>query len=126
MQEKRQSFNIKGIKRDISQGISTAEYAYDAYNIRITVRDNNTLMSVSNERGTEEVFNELKGYLLGYVTINNKVIFFMTVEGYTKPDYIYLIDLQNSAKKTILYNGNLNFKVTNSYFSNLTVFLAYF
>ena len=113
MQEKRQSFNIKGIKRDISQGISTAEYAYDAYNIRITVRDNNTLMSVSNERGTEEVFNELKGYLLGYVTINNKVIFFMTVEGYTKPDYIYLIDLQNSAKKTILYNGNLNFKVTN-------------
>lgn len=112
MQEKIQSFNIKGIKRDISQGISTSEYAFDAYNIRISARDNNTLMSVTNERGTEKAL-DLSGYLLGYIALNNKMVFFITTTNKSKPDYIYLVDLYDIASYTILYNGNLNFRVTN-------------
>ena len=59
MQEDNHIF--KGIKRDIHQIRQEAKFLWDAHNIRLTNRDESTLFSITNERGTSEVlltFNE--------------------------------------------------------------------
>ena len=46
----KQSFNvIKGMRQDISPSKANPEYIFDARNIRLTARGNDTLLSISNE-----------------------------------------------------------------------------
>ena len=105
---------IKGIQRDLSVSKFNAEFAFDAQNIRITARDSNTLLSVSNERGNKEIplFNssgstvQLDGILLGYKELNDYIILF--TKG-TK-DNIYRLENKNEFFEVFtLYSGNLNF-----------------
>ena len=42
---------FRGMQRDLTVSKFNPEFAFDAQNIRITARDNNTLLSVTNERG---------------------------------------------------------------------------
>ena len=49
------SFKIKGMSRDMSVSAHSSDYAFENMNIRITARDNNTALSISNERGNKEI-----------------------------------------------------------------------
>lgn len=52
---KKEQHFFKGMQRDLSVSKFNPEYAFDAQNIRITARDNNTLLTVTNERGNKEI-----------------------------------------------------------------------
>lgn len=107
---------VKGLQRDWSVSKFSPEFVFDAQNIRITARDGNTLLSVSNERGTKEVNTVtlsrsriiLNGIVIGYTVLNKYVTLFScgTV------DTIYR--LEKSGDSFIvqeLFSGNLGFDV---------------
>lgn len=51
---KSQEFIIKGMNRDLSLSKFSPELAYENMNLRITVLNSNTLLSVTNERVIRE------------------------------------------------------------------------
>ena len=72
----KQSFNvIKGMRQDISPSKANPEYIFDARNIRLTARGNDTLLSISNEQGTTPVIN-IGGQVLGYCVLNKYIVLF--------------------------------------------------
>lgn len=52
---KQSQYKIKGMSRDLSLSAFNANFSYENLNVRITARDNNTLFSLENERGTKKV-----------------------------------------------------------------------
>ena len=104
---------IKGMSKDIDKSKSNASLLYDAQNIRITTREDETLFAITNERGTKDVplkGLKIEGTVLGHCVINEYIIIF-TTDSFNKTDYIYLIKYSNSqiVEAYILYKGNLNF-----------------
>ena len=55
MPMKQEMHVIKGMQRDLTVSRFNPEFAYENMNIRITARDNNTLMAVTNERGNTPI-----------------------------------------------------------------------
>ena len=110
----KQSFNvIKGMRQDISPSKANPEYVFDARNIRLTARGNDTLLSISNEQGTQECKSSdnkplIKGIALGYCVLNKYLIVFTRekVSG-VKIEYITRIYYQNNEwKSDILYSSH--------------------
>ena len=106
---------ITGMSKDLDKSKMGASLLYDAQNIRITAREDETLYAITNEKGTKEVkvegFN-LIGVVLGHCIINEHIILF-TKDRDTNTDYIYLLIHENDTinKVEILYSGVLNFSV---------------
>lgn len=106
---------IKGIQQDNSVGLIGPEYAYDAQNIRLTAREDGTLLAITNEKGNKEVVDSegniitLEGTVLGYCVLNNYVTVFTT----GKSDYIYRLEKKGEYFECkCLFEGSLNFKET--------------
>ena len=141
MERKVAAFQNKGMTRDTSISKASNELAFENFNIRITARDHDTLLSVTNERGnapvtlyketyirdkstgngevvvTDEIAG-LKGTLIGYSVLNSYLILFTTESGGNPSDHIYRIHYVpgtvNSPERWsvyYLYDGNLNFSV---------------
>lgn len=134
MEQKIASFQNKGMTRDLSISKVNKEFAFENFNIRITARDNDTLLSVTNERGNKKVSiceesldpetNQItiltgtefliKGTLIGHSVLNNYLILFTHSEEDSK-DYIYRITYHPSVEDEgrwsgyTIYSGNLNF-----------------
>lgn len=112
---------IKGMQRDISVSKANAEFAFDALNIRLTAREGNTLLSVTNEKGNKEVpINTLgeavniEGVVIGKEIINNYLVLFTTSieESPEYRDRIYRLEKDlNGFTCTILFKGDLNFDI---------------
>lgn len=71
----------RGMSRDLSVSKAGNDLAWENHNIRVTPRDHDTLLSVTNERGTKEITlpeGYLKGTLIGWNVLNNHVILFTT------------------------------------------------
>lgn len=80
MQKKVQLFN-KGMQRDLSVSKASSEYAYENKNIRIMPTDENTLLSVINEKGNKAttidgIGNTIEGTPIGQALIDNELILF--------------------------------------------------
>lgn len=113
---KQEAHIIKGIQRDLTVSKFNSEFAFDAKNIRITARDNNTLLSVTNEKGNKEIPLKsedslediiLEGTVIGYSVLNKYLILFSTDN---TTDKIYrLIREGEYFKVKVLYSGSLNF-----------------
>ena len=107
MQQKSDPHIFSGMQRDISISKHKAESLYDAMNIRFTARDGDTMLSITNEKGTLLLNNlSMQGTYLGHCVINNYVVVFTHGE----EDIIYKVD-PNAAQPEILYHGNLGFDV---------------
>ena len=107
MQQKSDPHIFSGMQRDISISKHKAESLYDAMNIRFTARDGDTMLSITNERGTLLLNNlSMQGTYLGHCVINNYVVVFTHGE----EDIIYKV-YPNAAQPEILYHGNLGFDV---------------
>lgn len=91
---KSSSHVIKGMQRDLSVSKFNPEFAYENMNIRLTARENNTLMSVTNEKGTKEI--KTVSYIDG--KIPNKVTSILTQEG---ESFSTIIKLEAKADITI-------------------------
>lgn len=102
-----------GMQRDFSVSKQKPEFLWEAHNIRITARGKNTLMSITNEKGTSEIttIGTFLGTFLGYCVINNYLIVFTTQNGI---DRIYRVNKEENYTSTILYQGNLNFSVNHA------------
>lgn len=119
MEPKSQTFMIKGMRRDLSKGIFDSNYAFEINNMRITTREDNTLLSLTNEKGNMELsisnLSSIDGILLGWCVLNEYIILFTkdtTPVDPLKPDFIYRIQATDNAfLGTMLFNGNLNFNV---------------
>ena len=109
---------IRGMTRDLTISKFNPEFAYDCKNIRITARDNTTLLAVTNERGNMEIPIQsiestplqVQGTLIGYNVLNNYVTLFTTGD----KDRIYRLEnKQTYFEGKLLYEGILNFSVNN-------------
>lgn len=114
MQQKAFTLHNRGMNRDLSISKAGESSAYENHNIRILARDNDTMLSVTNERGNKEISlgSAIVGTLVGWNVLNNHVILF-TTENNT--DRIYRIDYNGSSFEVAynkpLFTGNLGFKV---------------
>lgn len=131
MEKKVAAFQNRGMIRDVSISKSLNELAYENFNIRITARDHDTLLSVTNERGNipvaiyKEIISEdsvdasselltIEGTLLGYGVLNSYLVLFTTANGV---DHIYRItcnsssDIETPWRGVELIHGDLNFNV---------------
>lgn len=114
MQKKIEEHQFTGMQRDMSISKQKPEYLWDAHNIRLTARHGETLLSMSNERGTKSISDvTFTGVVLGYCVLGNYLtVFTVDVNAQTNRDYIYRVEKTSSGFITTrLYNGNLNFKV---------------
>lgn len=50
-----QTYKIKGMRKDDSYSSFNPEYSWDNKNIRLTARDGNDLLSITNERGNTSI-----------------------------------------------------------------------
>lgn len=116
----KQSFNvIKGMRQDISPSKANPEYIFDARNIRLTARGDDTLLSITNEQGSKNIYapdstpqhsvDLIKGKVLGYCILNNYLVTFSTDNTYSGGtiDYItrvYMIN--NTWYSDILYSSH--------------------
>lgn len=69
MEIKLTTYKPKGMNKDLSYSIFNPEYSWHNKNIRLTARDSNDLLSVTNERGNLSIsFNEISPRLYYYTS----------------------------------------------------------
>lgn len=110
---------FKGIKRDTHPIHQDASFLWDALNIRFTKKDNNSFLTMTNERGPLRLKLNIKGkYYLGHCILGKYLILFTTTEDgvddyslYTGKDYIIRITKEGGNYiSEVLFEGALNFK----------------
>lgn len=107
---------VTGMSKDAAVSRHNPNLVYDAKNIRITTKDgNNSLLSVTNEKGTSSVtVPNLLGDLLGYAIMNDYLILFtkQTQDGQqvVNIDRIYRIKMP-AMGATVTINADDVFKV---------------
>lgn len=124
--QKKAVFKTKGMQRDLSASAFTSEYSYENKNIRITATDDNTLLSIINEKGNakvtfckydngiivEDETLKIIGTPIGRASINEYLVLF--THDNVLGDFIYSIKIVDD--KFILeelYKGNLSFSTLN-------------
>jgi hypothetical protein len=106
--QKQIQFKPKGMQRDKSVSAFSSEYAYENRNIRITATTDNTLMSMTNERGTKLIdlkgIDSISGIPIGQATIDNELILFTTgLQGETNIDFEGDLELKESIEASEEY-----------------------
>lgn len=100
---------FQGMRRDNHPIRQEKQFLWDAHNIRLTTRDDNTMLSITNEKSTKNIMSFEKGETyVGHTVIGGYLILLTT--GLAK-DRIYRINLETTSYvKEILYEGkDLNF-----------------
>lgn len=118
MPMKQEMHVITGMQRDLTVSKFSPQYAYENMNIRITARENNTLLSVSNEKGTGEVpipsyrisnkiTVEPTGKIVAeYVTASEIRGGILTVDS-LGVEYRYEVVLSEGVKENTYYEGDI-------------------
>ncbi len=110
---------FKGMSKDINVANSSNEYLFDAYNLRFNQLDDNTLMSIVNERGNENILDigtSTEEYVSHYIVGNYIVVFTykeVTVDQTTKRyNCIYRIEIteSNTVLVTLFDECDLNIR----------------
>ena len=94
-----QTFKIHGMKHDLSESAFENNFAFENMNMRINIVDSdNTLLNLTNERGTLNTGLTLVGRPIGCKKYaNNKILLITTQDGSTSTkDRIYNIVVSNS------------------------------
>ena len=107
---------IQGMQRDLTISKFNPNFCFEANNIRLTARDGDNLLSVTNEKGTKELtlkstsgeVTSVEGTLIGYNVLNEYLTLFTTGD----IDRIYRLENKGDYFETILlFSGNMNFNV---------------
>ena len=81
-----QLFIPMGMRKDFNKELTTQEdsqYLYDAHNIRVITRGDETTGSIINEKGTELISTTILGAYMGHAIINDKIVLFTHNDAYT-------------------------------------------
>ena len=112
---KQEAHIVKGMQRDLTVSKFNPEFVFDAQNIRITARENNSLLSITNEKGNKPIKDKeekditIQGTIIGYNVLNKYLTLFTTgaIDGC---DYIYRLEKKEGYFESIpLYAGHLKF-----------------
>ena len=81
MQQGQSIFKIRGMQRDLSVSAFNSQYSYENKNIRIMSTDDNTLLSISNEKGNISPYiygigDSIKGIPIGQSLLNDELVIF--------------------------------------------------
>ena len=122
MKQLNEHHSFTGMQRDMSISKHPSSFLYDAHNIRLTARGEDTLLTLTNERGPLDIGIEVEGTYLGHCLLGKYLVVFSTrglkeddnasKEDKAVDDYITRIDL-STKEKLVLYNGNLRFSTNN-------------
>lgn len=129
MEYKQAQFIPKGMSKDLSISKFNPEFSYDNKNIRITSREDTSLLSIQNEKGTTLIpLTEIKGKCIGYATINEYLVIF-TTQTSPKLDRIYRI--ANLSTVVLLAEMDMKFSpnhplTTSTLYETATVQKVYF
>lgn len=92
---------FQGMQRDVSVSKQQSQFLWDADNIRLTARDGDTLLSVTNEKGIESAKNiqnetiTVTGRYMGHCVLGGYLTVFTTSDS---KDYIYRIEKGEEGK----------------------------
>lgn len=93
MQEDNHRF--QGMKRDNHPINQEGKFLWDAVNIRLTNRDDNTLLSITTEKGTSSKLVPFEGRYVGHCVLGKYLVVFTAVidsDSNTTTSYIYRIN----------------------------------
>ena len=109
----RQDFHVfQGMRQDNHPIRQESKYLWEAHNIRFTARDDSTLLSMTNERGTKIVDRSIVGSYIGHCVVGNYLVVFTVNNKDSTLNYIHRIEKKADGwVATILYTGNLNMDV---------------
>lgn len=108
MQKKVDAHIFAGMQKDMAISKHKNEFLYDAYNIRFTPMEGNTMMSITNERGPKYQL-ACEGKYVGHCVIDKYLVLFTKkIDG---TDRIVRFEPNTSNTETILYEGSLNFQL---------------
>lgn len=99
MQEDNHVF--QGLRRDNHQIRQDAKFLWDAHNIRITNREDNTLLSLTNEKGTSDSLVEFQGYYVGHCVLGKYLVVF-TANDDGSDNYIYRVEKTATGYDTVV------------------------
>ena len=106
-------FTNRGMYQDTSISKATNEFAFKNYNIRITAIEDNTLLSISNEKLPLDIHVDIdgtsiiKGTYLGHAVLNEYLVLFTKSE---EADRIYRFKFENEVfKGVLLFENDLGF-----------------
>lgn len=112
MKQLNEHHSFTGMQRDMSIAKHPSSFLYDAHNIRLTARGEDTLLTITNEKGPSYAGVEIKGTYLGHCLLGKYLTVFSTggleEDDDTLRDYITRIDL-STKESVVLYKGNLEF-----------------
>ena len=101
---KRETHIVRGMSRDLAVHRFDPNLVVDARNIRITtVKDNSSLLTVTNEKGTEEFSvsgADIRGTIIGSAVLNKLLVLFTTENG---SDRIYKLKFTDSFTSATSY-----------------------
>lgn len=98
---KEESHIFQGLRRDNHQIRQESKFLWDAHNIRITNRDDNTLFSITNEKGTYNTGVTLQKHYVGHCILGKYLVVF-TAEDDGSDNYIYRIEKTSTGYKTVI------------------------
>nr|DAP62157.1 MAG TPA: stabilization protein [Crassvirales sp.] len=109
----RQDFHVfQGMRQDNHPIRQESKYLWEAHNIRFTARDDSTLLSMTNEKGTKIITKLIVGSYIGHCVVGNYLVVFTVGNKNSTLNYIYRIEKKADGWViTILYIGNLNMDV---------------
>ena len=126
MQAKVDYHSFTGMQQDVAVSKHPANTLSDARNIRLTKREGSTLLTLTNEKGTQWTQTELSGEYLGHCLLGSSLVLFSKKETKDEEnvvqesiDYIQVVELDDGEKLTptqenqikTLFTGNLNFQL---------------
>ena len=76
MRQLNEHHSFTGMQRDMSISKHPTSFLYNAKNIRLTPRGDDTMFAITNERGTVEVGIKITGTYLGHCLLNNYLVVF--------------------------------------------------
>lgn len=103
-----------GMRRDNHQIKQESKYLWEAHNIRLTREDNDTLLSLTNERGNLDTGISFTGKYIGHSVLGNYLVLFTDASTETETiNYIYRLEKKTEGtnityEKKELFKGDLN------------------
>lgn len=111
----KQDFHVfQGMRQDNHPIRQESKYLWEAHNIRFTARDNNTLLSMTNERGPKNAGVIIIGSYIGHCVVGDYLVVFTAStsvnDGVTETEnLIYRLERsKDSWISSIMYRGNLS------------------
>ena len=103
----------QGMSKDLNISQANNSFLFDALNVRVTAREHDTLLCITNEKSTAPINTtgtetqiSVVGTIIGYCVLDNKLTLF-TKDGST--NYIYIITNNNGSFTTNYITGQFGF-----------------